>query len=112
MVEFNIIVTVGTTEIDLAPYPGGTSGKVPTGKMRKIYSIVLSNTATTANTLTIKIYSDGTVEASMLLAIPPSSTISVVGSKQNPILIVPGGRTVKAVASSENVQVVMTGVDE
>jgi len=111
MTEFNIIATVGTSETDLAPYPGGSSS-VPSDKRRKIYAMVLANSATSANTLTLKIYKGTTLETSTAIVIPASSTISVVEPKNSPILIVPGGRTLKAVASAESVYVVLSAFDE
>jgi len=38
--------------------------------------------------------------------------VSIIGRKDEPILIVPSGRTLRAVASAESVHVVMAGCDE
>jgi hypothetical protein len=111
MVEFNIFALVGTTEADLAPYPGG-SATVPTGKTRKIYFMVLSNVAAGANTLTLRIYRGTTLEASVDINLTSPGMVSIVSRKDEPILIVPSGRTLKAVASSASVHVVMAGYDE
>jgi ribonucleotide monophosphatase NagD (HAD superfamily) len=107
---FNIIMTVGTSETDLAPYPDGSS-TVSTGKTRKIYVAILTNTSTGSNTLTLKIYKDTTLEKSFNITIPSPSSLAMISEKQ-PILIIPSGRTLKAVASAASVDVLMTGVDE
>jgi ribonucleotide monophosphatase NagD (HAD superfamily) len=107
---FNIIATVGTSETDLAPYPGGSS-TTPTGKTRKIYVAILTNTSTDSNTLTLNIYKDESLEASFSIIISSSTSLVMISEKQ-PILLIPSGRTLKAVASAENVDVLMTGVDE
>lgn len=108
--DYNIIASVGTTEVELAPYPGGRA-TVPLDAVRKIYVVVLNNQASTTNTLTLKVYKDGTVEASAAIAIEAYGTVHVASGKK-PVLIVPSGRTLKAVASAESVTVLMTGVDE
>ena len=110
MVEFNIIASVGTTEVDLAPYPRGSS-TVPSDKRRKIFVMILTNTATSSNTLTLKIYNGTTLENSFNITIPSPGTLAMI-SEKTPILIVPSGRTLKAVATSANINVLMTGVDE
>jgi len=107
---FNIIATVGTSEVDLAPYPGGSS-TVPVGKTRKIYVAILTNTSTGSNTLTFRIYKEATPEASFNIIIPSPSSLAMISEKQ-PILIIPSGKTLKAIASAESVDVLMTGVDE
>jgi ribonucleotide monophosphatase NagD (HAD superfamily) len=107
---FNIIATVGTTETDLAPYPGGSS-TVPTGKTRKIYVAILTNTSNGSNTLTLNIYKDETLETSFNIIISSSSSLAMISDKQ-PILLIPSGRTLKAVASAESMDVLLTGVDE
>jgi hypothetical protein len=111
MVEFNIFASVGTTEVDLAPYPGG-SATVPNGKVRKIYFMVLSNVADGANRLSLRIYRGTTLEVSVDINLASPGMISIVGRKDEPILIVPSGRTLRAVASAESVHVVMAGYDE
>jgi len=111
VVEFNIFASVGTTEVDLAPHPRG-SPTVASDKRRKIYAMVLSNTATGANTLTLRIYSGATLEASFSIHLPSPGAYSVVGRKEEPILIVPPGRTLKAIASAASVEVLMAGFDE
>ena len=110
MVEFNIIASVGTTEVDLAPYPGGSS-TVPSGKRRKIFVMILTNTATSSNTLTLRIYNGTTLESSFNITIPSSNTLAMINDKV-PILIVPSGRTLRAVATSDSINVLMTAVDE
>ncbi|MEM2163715.1 MAG: hypothetical protein QW521_02260 [Desulfurococcaceae archaeon] len=110
MVKFNIFATVGTSEVDLAPYPGGDA-KVPIGRNRNIYVCVFSNSASTTNTLTLKIYKDATLEASIPITLGAYDSIDIV-SGDKPIIIVPSGRTLKAVASAESVTVLMTGEDE
>jgi len=111
MVEYNIFASVGTTEVDLAPYPRGSS-TVSSEKYRKIYAMVLSNTASGANTLTIRIYSGATLEASFNINLPSPGVYSIVSRKEEPLLIVPPGRTLKAVASAATVEVMMAGYDE
>jgi hypothetical protein len=111
VVEFNIFASVGTSEVDLAPYPGGSS-KVAADKYRKIYAMVLSNTAPSANTLTIRIYRDTTLEASLSINLPTPGVYSVVGRREEPLLIVPPGRALKAIASAATVEVLMAGFDE
>jgi len=111
MTRFNIIATVGTDEVDLAPYPGGSS-TVPPDKRRMVYAMILSNSDTAGNTLELRIYSGTTLEASIQIVIPASSTITVVEPEDSPILIVPGGRTFKAVASAASVYVTMTAYDK
>lgn len=106
--EFNIIASVGTTEIDLAPYPGG-SATVPSGKNRKIYVIVLSNLASATNTLTLKIYKGETLETSLPISV--GGTVEII-SEKIPAIIIPSGRTLKAIASEESVTVLMTAKDE
>ena len=108
--EFNIIATVGTTEAELRPYPGGTTAVVPTDKVRKVYSMILTNTAASANTLTVRIYKGDSIEASFDVIVPATSTMTVVS--EVPLLIVPGGRALKAIASAANVLLVMTCRDE
>lgn len=110
MVEFNIIVSVGTTETPLAPYPGGAAA-VPAGKTRKIYAMILSNPAASPATLTINIYRGETLEASTSVALAAYGSIGMA-SERVPILIVPSGRTPRAVASSGTISVLMTGKDE
>jgi hypothetical protein len=112
MTEFNIIATVGTTEVELSPYPGGGSGYVPADKRRKIYSMVLTNTSYDYITLTLRIYKGTTLEASIPLIIPGSTTLSIAGQKHSPILVVPSGRTLKAVASAASVNVTLAAYDE
>jgi ribonucleotide monophosphatase NagD (HAD superfamily) len=107
---FNIIATVGTSEVDLAPYPGG-SPTVPTDKTRKIYVAILTNTSTESNTLTLNIYKEEALETSFNIIIPSPSSLAMISEKQ-PILLIPSGRTLKAIASAESVDVLMTGVDE
>jgi hypothetical protein len=115
MVDFNIIDTVGITEVDLAPFPGG-SPTVPAGRNRKIYLMVLSNLTTGAGAgpviLTLRIYRDTTLERESSFQIPTSATVTVVSRRTEPILIVPPGRTLKAIASATSVQVLMAGYDE
>jgi ribonucleotide monophosphatase NagD (HAD superfamily) len=108
--EFNIIATVGTAETELAPYPGG-SATVPSDKTRRIYAAILTNTATSANTLTLRIYKDTTLETSFDITIPASSTMSILNRKDSPTLLVPGGRTLKAIASAASVKVLMACED-
>jgi hypothetical protein len=110
-IEFNIIATVGTSEVDLAPYPDGSS-TVPTGKTRKIYVMVLSNTSTGANTLTLRIYKATTLERSLAVNIASPGVVDFVNRKDSPILLVPSGRTLKAIASAASVDVLMTGYDK
>jgi ribonucleotide monophosphatase NagD (HAD superfamily) len=110
MVEYNIIATVGTSEVDLKPYPGG-SATVPEGRRRKIHVMVLSNTSAGANTLTLRIYKGADLEIFYNLVLPPQSALAIVSEKM-PILVVPSGRTLKAIASAESVQVLMSAVDE
>lgn len=109
--EFNIIATVGTAEVDLAPYPGG-SATVPADKTRKIYAVVLSNTAAGANTLTVRIYKGTEPEAEFSITLPPTGVYSFIGTKGSPLLVVPPGRALKAVASAESVVVVLSAYDE
>jgi len=108
--EFNIIATVGTDEVDLAPVPGG-SATVPADKYRKVYVMVLNNQSSDANTLTLNIYKGGNVETTVTIALDAYATIEVV-SEKTPILIVPPGRTFKAVAGAKSVSVLMTCRDE
>lgn len=109
--QFNIIATVGTTEAGLAPYPGG-SATTPTDKYRKIYGIILSNSAATANTLTLRIYKGASLEASVNMMLGANMLISIISNIENPILIVPPDRTLKAVASAESINVLMAAIDE
>ena len=109
--EFNIIATVGTAEVDLAPYPGG-SATVPADRSRKIYAAVLSNTAAGANTLTVRIYKGTTLEAEFSINLPSTGVFSFIGTKGSPLLVVPPGRTLRAVASAESVVVVLSAYDE
>ena len=109
--EFNIIATIGTDEVELRPYPGGVTAEVPADKVRKIYSMILTNTATATNTLTVKVYKGDSVEASFDLIVPASSTISIISNKE-PLLVVHGGRALEAIATSANIILVMTCVDE
>jgi len=111
MPAFNIIASVGTSEVELAPYPGG-SATTPTGKTRKIYAIVLTNTATGSNTLTLRIYKGTTLETSFNVTIPSPGSLSMINEKNSPILLIPSNRTLKAVASAESVNVLMAGLDE
>jgi hypothetical protein len=111
VVEFNIFASVETTEVDLAPYPGG-SATVPAGRVRKIYFIVLSNVATGANTLTLRIYRGTTLEASVDINLASPGMVSITGRKTEPLLIIPSGRTLRAIASEASVHVVMAGYDE
>ena len=109
--EFNIIATVGTTEVELPLYPGGEA-KTPKGKTRKIYTIVLTNTAASANTLTLRIYKGATLEKSFNILIPQASSISFVNEKNSPTLLIPSERTLKAVASAASVDVLLAVVEE
>jgi len=108
---FNIIGAVGTAEVELAPYPGG-SAKTPTGRVRKIYVMVFTNTTATAITLTLKIYLDNSLEASFNIVVSASSSVSLIGDVDSPILLIPSDRTLKAVASAGSVDVLMAGFDE
>jgi hypothetical protein len=110
-VEFNIIATVGTAEVDLAPYPRG-SATVPADKARKIYAVVLSNNATGANTLTVRIYREATLEAEFVFNLPSPGMYSIVSTKGSPLLVVPAGRTLRAVASAVSVIVMLSAYDE
>jgi len=109
--KFNIIAVVGTTEVDLAPYPGGNA-TVPTGKTRNVYSWVLSNSSSASNTLTLRIYRGTTLEKSIPITLGAYDTIDTVSDKESPILVVPSGRTLKAVASAASITVLMTGEDK
>jgi hypothetical protein len=109
--EFNIIQTVGTSEVDLAPYPNGNS-TTPPGMTRKIYVAILTNTSAGSNTLTLKIYKGTTLEASINIVIPSPGTLALINKKESPIILIPSGRTFKAVASASSVDVLMTGFDE
>jgi len=109
--EFNIIATIGTDEVELRPYPGGATAEVPADRVRKIYTMILTNTATAENTLTINIYKEGNAEASLSLIVPASTTISITSNKL-PLLAIPGKRTLKAVASAASIVLVMTCIDE
>jgi len=109
--SFNIFASVGTSEVDLAPYPGG-SAKVQSGVTRRIYIIVLSNSATSSNTITFRIYKGTTVDTSVSIVIPASSTITIVGNRDSPVLLVPSDRTLKAVATAASVNVFMAGYDK
>ncbi len=108
---FNIIATIGTAEVELAPYPGGLS-TVPSGKVRKIYMLIATNTATTTNTLTLRVYRGDVVEKSLNIIIPASSTISITSRVDSPVLILPGNRTIRAVATASSVDLVLTCYDE
>jgi len=108
--HFNIIATVGTSEVDLAPYPNGSS-TTPVGKTRKIYVVILTNTSTGPNTLTLRIYKDTTLEKSFNITISSPGSLAMTNEK-HPILIIPSGRTFKAIASAASMDVLMTGVDE
>ena len=108
--EFNIVATVGTTEVELRPYPGGTTAEVPADRVRKVYAIVLTNTAAAANTLTLRIYKGATLEASVDLIVPATSTLTIVSER--PVLVVPSGRALRAVASAANVVLLMACYDE
>jgi hypothetical protein len=112
MSEFNIIATVGTSEVELVPYPGGSSGTVPNGKTRMIYAIMLSNSATSANTVTFRIYRGGSLEKSFSFNLASPGVFSAVNPKDSPLLAIPSGRTLKAVASAESVDVVLAGYDK
>lgn len=106
---YNVFAVVDTTERELAPYPGG-SATVPPDKYRKIYAIVMSNNATTVNTLTIRIYRGAALEASASFVLPASSTLVI--ERESPVLVVPPGRRLAAVASASSVSITMAGVDE
>jgi hypothetical protein len=110
-VEFNIIARVGTSETDLAPYPGG-SATVPAGKVRKIYAMILSNTATGGNVLTLRIYKGDALERDFNINIPSLGVFSQANPKGSPLLVVPSGRTLKAVASAASVDVALACYDE
>lgn len=107
---YNIIVTVGTTEVDLAPYPGGTA-TVPSDRYRKLYALVLTNTAAAANTLTIRIYKGATIEREVAITVDAGKTLSIIGTDESPILIVPPDRTLKAVASATTIIALVAGYD-
>lgn len=109
--QFNIVATIGTTETSLIPYPGG-SEIVPNDKYRKIYVIILNNSASATNTLTLNIYKGVSLESSLNIVLNEYSLTNIVSNSENPILIIPPGRTLKAVASSESVNLLMAGVDE
>jgi hypothetical protein len=109
--EFNIIVTVGTSEVDLAPYPNGSS-TTPSGMIRKIYVAVLTNSYSGSNTLTLKIYKGSTLEKSLNIVIPSPGTLALIKEKKEPIILIPSGRTFKAVSSTGSMDVLMTGFDE
>jgi len=108
--KFNIIKVVGTDEVELTPYPNGVS-TVPMGKSRLIYLMVLTNTATTSNTLTVNIYKDATLETSMNFIVQASSTLQIISKEDSPLLVVPQGRTLKAVAGASSIYVLITGED-
>lgn len=108
-VKYNIIATVGTTEVDLSPYPGGSS-TVPNDKNRNIYTMILTNTAASANTLTIRIYKGVSLETSVSIILGVNETKPIVSEKY-PLLVVPPGRTLKAIASAASVSILMTGED-
>jgi hypothetical protein len=108
--EFNIIATVGTDEVGLAPYPNG-SPTVPNGKTRIIYSIVLSDTSGSANTITLEIYKGKSMETSLDINLIGSETLTIANSGK-PIIVIPSGRTFKAVASAASVEVLMVGEDK
>jgi hypothetical protein len=108
--KFNIITTVNTTEVDLIPYPSGRA-TVTTGKSWEIYSLILTNKATSSNTLTLKIYKGDSVEASFDIIIPASTTLSLISSNDKPILIVPSDRKLRAVASATSVDVLISCIE-
>ena len=107
--EFNIIASVGTSEVDLAPHPNG-SPTVPQDRVRKVKLMVLSNTAATSNTLTLRMYRGGALEKSIDVVLPPSDT-KVIGDGGRTVLVVLPGRTLRAVASAASVHVLMTAED-
>ena len=109
----HIIASVGTAETDLVPY-GGTSSQVPTTKYaRIIYGAVLNNEASSANTLTIRIYaSDGTtLEKEIKFALGAYDTVDINRDLNSPILVVPGGKYIKAVATAASVNVILNAYD-
>jgi len=106
---FNIIATVGTVEVELAPYPGG-AGAVPAGRARKIFTLIATNKAATNNALTLRIYRGDVVEKSLDIIVPASSTLVITNT--SPILIVPSNRTLKAIAATENIDLLLTCLDE
>lgn len=110
MVEYNIIATAGTSEVELAPYPDGNA-QVPEGRVRKIYVMVISNSSPSANNLTLRIYRGGNVERSLTITVGAYGTVAV-SCRAKPVLVVPSGRALKAVASAESVSILMTAEDE
>jgi len=108
---FNIFATVGASEVDLAPYPGGSS-TTPTGSTRKIYVAILTNATASNITLTLRIYKGATLENSFNIIVPANGTLILMTRNDSPILLIPSDRTFKAVASAASVNVLMTGFDE
>jgi len=109
--DFNIIATIGTTEVELAPYPNG-SATTPVDKIRKIYTIILTNTSVSSNTLTLNIYKGTTLEKSFSIIIPASSSLTITNEKKSPILLIPSNRTLKGIAEATSIHVLMAGYDE
>ncbi|MEM1865975.1 MAG: hypothetical protein QXD57_07090 [Ignisphaera sp.] len=102
---FNIIANVATSEVDLEPYPNGLA-KVPDDRYRYVYTLIVSNTSTDLQTITLRIYRDDLLENEIPIVVQPQSTIQI-GGRTIPLLIVPPGRTLKAVATGSVVLVAL-----
>ncbi|MEM1672363.1 MAG: hypothetical protein QXT86_09975 [Archaeoglobaceae archaeon] len=102
---FNMVANVGTDEVTLIPYPNGLA-KVPDDRYRYVYTIVVSNTSTDLQTITLRIYRDGSLENEVPIVVQPQSTIQI-GGRTIPILMVPPGRILKAVATGSVVLVAL-----
>lgn len=104
---------VGTDETNVLPI-GGTSAQVPTHKFARIvYGIVMNNTASSTNTLTIRIYeSDGsTLFKALSFTLGAYDTIDISRTPEAPILKIPAGKIIKAVASAASVNLLMNCYD-
>ncbi len=104
---FDMEADVGTVKVMLS------NGLVPITKFeRKVYGVFINNRAGTANTLTLTIEKDTTVERTILITLEAYGTIDVNRPLDSPILSIRSGRNIKAVASSPSITVVLNAYDQ
>ncbi|GEM_PF-4127827 len=104
---FEMEAEVGTDKIPL------TNNTVPPNKFaRKVYGMLIHNNAATANTLTLTIERDATVERTLPpITLDAYASLDVYRSMDAPLFTMNPGQNIKAVASSKTISVMLQAYD-
>lgn len=104
---FEMEAEVGTGKVPL------TNNTVPPNKFaRKVYGMLIHNNAATANTLTLTIERDATVERTLPpITLDAYASLDVYRSMDSPLFTMKPGQNIKAVASSEKISIMLQAYD-